>query len=73
MDGFEPHEVIEMILYNTIPRGNTNETAHLLLDKFGSLSGVFDAPYEELLTVPGIGEVSATYIKMIAADLPALL
>lgn len=64
LDGFEPHEVIEMILYNTIPRGNTNEIAHLLLDKFGSFSGVFDAPYEELLTVPGIGEVSATYIKM---------
>lgn len=64
LDGFEPHEVIEMILYNTIPRGNTNETAHLLMEKFGSLSGVFDAPYEELLTVPGVGEVSAVYIKM---------
>ncbi len=64
LDSFEPHEVIEMILYNTISQGNTNETAHLLMDKFGSLSGVFDAPYEELLTVPGVGKVSAAYIKM---------
>ncbi len=65
IDVFEPHEVIEMVLYHTIARGDTNETAHRLLERFGSLSGVFDAPYEELLKIPGVGEVSAAYLKMI--------
>lgn len=60
--GYQPHEVLEQFLYDVIPRGDTNETAHLLLQKFGSLDGVFTAPREELLTVKGIGEKSADYI-----------
>ena len=39
--------------------------AHLLINRFGSLEKVFDASFEELLTVPGIKEHSATLIKMI--------
>lgn len=38
--GYQPHEVLEQFLYDVIPRGDTNETAHLLLQKFGSLDGV---------------------------------
>lgn len=60
--GYQPHEVLEQFLFDVIPRGDTNETAHLLLQKFGSLDGVFTAPREELLTVKGIGEKSADYI-----------
>lgn len=39
----------------------------MLINRFGSLSAVFDAPYDDLLTVPGISEHSATLIKLIPA------
>lgn len=69
IDVFEPHNVLELLLFYSIPRRDTNVTAHRLIDKFGSLHSVFDAPYEELLSVEGISEHSATLIKLI----PALL
>lgn len=65
MDSFESHNVLEMLLFYSIPRRDTNEIAHRLIERFGSLSGVFDADYEELLKVDGIGENSAVLIKMI--------
>jgi DNA repair protein RadC len=37
------------------------------MERFGSLSGVFDAPYELLREVKGVGETSATLIKLAAA------
>lgn len=61
----EPHVLLEMLLFYAIPRGDTNPTAHRLLERFGSFSGVFDAPYEELLKVEGIGPSGALLLKMI--------
>ncbi|MBR4554013.1 MAG: hypothetical protein IKO27_00300 [Ruminococcus sp.] len=46
--GFSEHEILEMLLYYCIPRLNTNELAHRLIDRFGSLNGVLDASAEEL-------------------------
>ena len=63
--GFEPHTILETLLFYSIPQRDTNQIAHDLMDRFGSLSGVFDASYEELLKVNGISENSATLIKMI--------
>ncbi len=65
LDRFHPHEILEMLLHGAIPRGNTNETAHRLLDRFGTFAAVLDAPYEDLLKVEGVGEVSAAFLKMI--------
>ncbi len=67
LDGFEPHNVLELLLFYSIPQRDTNETAHMLINRFGSLSAVFDAPYDDLLTVPGISDHSATLIKLIPA------
>lgn len=65
IDGFHDHEVLELALYYAIPRKNTNEIAHLLLNKFGSLSGVFDAPLNMLKEVDGMGESSSLFLKLI--------
>ena len=65
LDHFEPHNVLELLLFYAIPQKDTNELAHALIERFGSLSEVFDASFEELITVPGIKEHSATLIKMI--------
>lgn len=65
LDSFQAHSVLELLLYYAIPLKDTNPTAHQLLQKFGSLSGTFDAPFEELLKVEGIGKSAATLIKLI--------
>lgn len=64
-DSFQQHEALEMLLYATIAQGNTNPLAHQLIDAFGSFSGVFDAPLEELMKVKGIGDKSAFLIKLV--------
>ena len=65
LDHFEAHNALELFLFASIPRKDTNDLAHLLLDTFGSLAAVFDAPLEELKKVPGIGESTAFLIKLL--------
>jgi len=65
LDHFQPHNVLELLLFYAIPQKDVNPLAHQLVDYFGSLQAVFDAPYEELVKQPGMGEHSATLIKMI--------
>ena len=52
------------MLFYAIPQKDTNEEAHRLIDTFGSLSEVFDASYDELCNVKGIGPRTATLIKI---------
>ena len=59
------HELLEILLFNAIPRKNTNPVAHSLIGTFGSLAGVFEADIDELLSVEGVGESVATYIKCV--------
>lgn len=65
LDNFEPHNVLELLLFYAIPRKDTNELAHVLIDTFGGLKGVFDAPYEELVKVNGIGPNAAALLKLV--------
>lgn len=65
LDKFEPHNILELLLFFSIPRQDTNVIAHRLLNHFGSLSAVFDASFEELQEINGIGENSAYLIKLI--------
>ena len=62
--GFAPHEVLELLLFYGRARGDVNPTAHALLDAFGSLKGVMEARPEQLMTVSGVGEESATLISL---------
>lgn len=67
-DAFSDHELLEMLLFFSIPRKNTNNTAHRLIDRFGSLQNVFSASISELCSVEGVGISSATMIKLISAS-----
>lgn len=64
LDGFEEHEVLELLLYYAIPRKDVNELAHRLIEHFGRFDAVFDAPLEALLEVEGIGANTALLIKL---------
>ena len=66
LDNFQDHEVLELLLYYCFPRGDINLLAHRILDYFGgNLQAVFDAPYEELLKIDGVGERTAVLISML--------
>ena len=60
--GFQPHEVLEMLLSETIPRRNVNPLAHALIERFGSFSAVLDASKEALMQVEGVGEHTADHL-----------
>ncbi len=63
--GFAEHEIIEMLLYYVNPQKNTNPIAHALIERFGSVKGILDAEYEELLQVEGVGDRSAVLLKLL--------
>lgn len=64
--GFSQHELLEMVLYPMIPRANTNETAHRLLKRYGSLENLFqEGDYYEFRTFEGIGDQSAYHLSVL--------
>ena len=63
-NGFSDVNILEMLLYYSIPRKDTNEIAHNLLNEFGSIAAVFDAPYDMLLKIKGVTDNTATLISM---------
>ena len=65
LESFNELNALELLLCYAIPRRDTNELAHRLLDAFGSLSGVFQASMQELTSLPGIGENAAMLILMV--------
>lgn len=69
-EGFSDHEIIEMLLFYTHPRRNTNEIAHELMNRFGSIAGIIEAEYDDLTQVKYITDGAATLFKMIPKFLP---
>lgn len=65
MGSLDDPDVLELLLYYTIPANDTSETAKNLLKEFGSLASVLDAEPEQLETVPGIGRDSALFISLL--------
>lgn len=64
-DNLYEHEVLEMLLFNAYPRKNTNPVAHELLERFPSISAVLSADIDELMSVPGVGEQVALYLRCV--------
>ncbi len=64
LDNFSQVQVLELLLFYCIPRQDTNPIAHALLERFGSLSQVLEAPIEELEKVPGVGRNAAIFLHL---------
>ena len=67
LSGMADHRALELLLFYSIPQGDVNPLAHRLIDTFGSLSGVFNATIDQLISVKGVGEHTACLIKLITA------
>lgn len=66
-DGFEKHQLLELLLFFGIPQRDTNPIAHELLNRFGTIRGVLEASADELCEVDGVSMHTATLIKLISA------
>jgi len=65
MGNMEPHEILELILFYSLPQRDTSVLAHRLIHHFGSFSGVLEAPYEELVNFDGVSDYTAIFLKLI--------
>lgn len=64
-EGMHDYELLELLLTYAIPRRDVKPLAKKLIEKFGSLSGVLDAPQKELEAVKGLGAMSASLIRLV--------
>lgn len=65
IDSFNEHQILELLLFFTLPQKDTNLIAHDLISTFGSLSRVFEAHPKELEKIEGIGQHSSSLITLI--------
>lgn len=65
LDAFEVHNILELVLFHVIPRRDTNEIAHRLVERYHSLAAIVEAPEEELCQIEGIGKTAACFLHMI--------
>ena len=62
---FEPHEVLELLLYFSIPRSDTNEIAHNLIKRYKTVGRVLQASEKELQSFGGIGENTTFFLSLL--------
>ena len=67
------YELLEMVIFRAIRRGDTKPIAKNLIARFGSFAEVISAPTERLMEIPGVGEAIATELKLIKAAALRLL
>ncbi|MCL1819988.1 MAG: hypothetical protein FWG36_04945 [Oscillospiraceae bacterium] len=65
LSSFSEHEVLELVLFGAIPRGNVNHLAHKLLREFGSVSNILSAPPECIMRIDGAKESVAAAFRLI--------
>jgi DNA repair protein RadC len=61
------YELLEMVLFAAKPRADVKPLAKMLIGKFGSFAEVIHAPEPRLRELKGVGEVTITQLKLIAA------
>ncbi|BAU22780.1 DNA repair protein RadC [Caldimicrobium thiodismutans] len=64
-EGLQEYEIVELLLTYVLPQKDVKPIAKELLNKFGSIKGIFDAKEEELKSVRYIKDKFITLIKLI--------
>jgi len=63
-NGFQDHEVLEMLLYYCYPNGDTNETAHRMLNEFHTIHHLFESDVDVLMKKLNCSERIAVFLNM---------
>ncbi len=63
--GFHDYEVLEILLTYAIPRRDVKPIAKSLINHFKGLKGVFEATFEDLTSVKGVGENTALFLLLL--------
>ncbi len=66
-DALSDYELLEMVLFRALPRGDVKPLAKTLIKKFGSFAEAIHAPDARLREVDGLGEATITELKLVAA------
>lgn len=61
------YELLELVLFRSIPRCDVKPVANRLLDTFGDFNRVLSAPIERLTEVRGVGQMVAVDLKIVEA------
>jgi DNA repair protein RadC len=67
-DAMPDYELLELVLFRSIPRRDVKPLAKILIKRFGSFPEVLAAPRQLLLEQDGIGESIVTDLKIIEAS-----
>ena len=59
LQSFSPHEVVELMLYDALPRRDVNELAHRICDEMGGMQGLLNAEKKDLTEKCGLSEHTA--------------
>jgi DNA repair protein RadC len=66
-DALPDYELLELLLFRSLPRRDVKPIAKRLIARFGSFAEALSAPVERLVEVDGIGESAAIDLKIAAA------
>jgi DNA repair protein RadC len=72
-EAFEDYELLELLLFRSLPRRDVKPIAKALIKRFGSFAEVLGAAPERLCEVDGVGESVATDLKIAAAAAARML
>lgn len=65
-DALADYEMIELLLFQALPRRDTKPLAKALIGRFGSYAGVLRAAPAELREIEGVGKAAVTAIRVVA-------
>jgi DNA repair protein RadC len=67
-DALADYELLEMLLFYAMPKGDTKPLAKALINRFGSFAAVLAAPPKDLFAVPGLAEFGVSALKLVQAS-----
>jgi DNA repair protein RadC len=67
-DALPDYELLELLLFLSIPQRDTKPLAKTLIQKFGSFGDVIAAPAERLMEVDGVKEATVAALKIVEAS-----
>jgi len=66
-DALPDYELLELVLFRSLPRRDTKPIAKALIEKFGSFAEVISAEPERLTEIKGIGDTVVIDLKLVQA------